>query len=211
MMFSSNGVKSYALKKDNYISVSINMSNLNTKSYKKNISKKKNENVVTTPKEVNIDNLFSDVWTKKIDKKTIKKKKSDIRQLHEIEKKVKTIQNNDLSEISDKINKIQASTQSDENIPSSTSNEVNEYFAKIQALVYNSFKPPQNSQGHSVKAVIELSAIGKVMDFRILNYSVNSSLNDECDKIKARLMGVIFPMNPQNRSSYHTIILISEE
>ena len=83
--------------------------------------------------------------------------------------------------------------------------------AIIQALVYKHFFPPQNSQGYSVKAVIVLSAIGKVMDFRILNYSSNNNLNDECDKVKNRLMGVVFPINPQNKSGNYIIILTSKE
>ncbi len=93
----------------------------------------------------------------------------------------------------------------------STANAVNEYLAKIQALVYENFVPPPNSQGHTVKAVIELSAIGKVMDFRILTYSANSSLNDECDKIRDRLIGVLFPANPQNKSGSYIVMLTSKE
>ena len=49
------------------------------------------------------------------------------------------------------------------------------------------------------------------MDFRILNYSPNSNLNDECDKVKNRLMGVVFPLNPQNKSGNYIIILTSKE
>ena len=93
----------------------------------------------------------------------------------------------------------------------STASEVNEYLAKIQALVYEYFYPPQNSQGNSVKAVIELSAIGKVYDFRILRYSSNSELNSECDKIKERLSTVVFPKNPDNTSGTYIIILTSKE
>jgi len=86
------------------------------------------------------------------------------------------------------VNLVKPTQKSDSKIEKNTSsaNEVNEYFAKIQALVYEYFEPPQNSQGYSVRAVIELSALGKFIDFRILDYSANIALNEECDKIKDR-------------------------
>ncbi len=83
--------------------------------------------------------------------------------------------------------------------------------AKIQALVYDYFAPPPNSQGYSVKAVIRLGALGKVLDFRILNYSANEDLNKESDKMKEKLKGVVFPKNPQNKSNNYIIILKATE
>ena len=106
---------------------------------------------------------------------------------------------------------INTKEMSDEASSESKAFEVNEYLAKIQALVYKYFYPPANSQGNTVKAVITLSAIGKVQDFRILNYSVNKSLNDECDKVKNRLLNVVFPKNPQHVSGTYTIILTAKE
>ena len=49
------------------------------------------------------------------------------------------------------------------------------------------------------------------MDFRILNYSANSSLNDECDKVKNRLMGIVFPVNPEKKTGNYIIILTAKE
>ncbi|RLA70493.1 MAG: hypothetical protein DRG30_09210, partial [Epsilonproteobacteria bacterium] len=111
----------------------------------------------------------------------------------------------------EKIKNLDQSEVSDENNPASTANEVNEYLAKINALVYQHFNPPQNSQGNSVKAVIELSAIGKVLDFRILSYSSSNSLNQESDKVKESLKRVVFPVNPENKSSRTIVILTSKE
>jgi protein TonB len=93
----------------------------------------------------------------------------------------------------------------------SSANEVNEYFAKIQNIVYKYFYPPQNSQGNTVKAVIKLGALGKVLDFRILQYSSSIDLNNECDQIKQRLSSVVFPVNPKNRFGSYTILLTSKE
>jgi len=207
MLFSSKKADIFALKKDNYISISINTTINKTKAFKhykkKQISKNSNEATSEISEPVDIENLFSDVWTRKIKQKTKKVKKVDAKRLQQIQKKSKLLNESKVENIS---NIVQSKVENP-----SISNEVNEYLARIQSLVYEHFFPPQNSQGYSVRAVIELSSIGKVMDFRILNYSANSSLNTECDKIKARLMGVMFPVNPNKRSKSYIIILKSKE
>ena len=104
------------------------------------------------------------------------------------------------------IKKIEITSES-----ASTSPDVNEYLAKIQAIVYQYFHVPSNSQGNSVKTVIELNSLGKVIDFRVLTYSANESLNSEVDRIGERLKYVVFPKNPQNKSSRTIIILVSKE
>ena len=213
MMVAFNDVKQFALKKDNYISVSITTPKVETKSAKKSVTKPV-ERQVDTPlkqREVNIDNLFNDVWTKSIKPTKKEPKKVDKRRLQAISKKIKKTQNNKVESISQKVKNIQSSKVDSKPQKTSTANQVNEYLAKIQALVYNHFYPPQNSQGHTVRAVIKLSAIGKVLDFRILNYSANEALNNECDMIKDRLLGVVFPINPENMSGNYTIVLTSKE
>ncbi|PHQ65063.1 MAG: hypothetical protein COB99_06160 [Sulfurimonas sp.] len=180
-------------------------------STKKSVATPVVEDSIIEPNDVNIDDLFSDVWTKKIKKTKKIEKKVENKRLLEIGKKSKKIDKNAIKPISEKSIDNSVVEKSDDSQKLSTANAVNEYFAKIQALVYQNFVPPPNSQGHSVKAMIELSAIGKVMDFRILTYSNNSSLNDECDKIKDRLMGVLFPVNPQNKSGNYVVMLTSKE
>jgi len=56
-----------------------------------------------------------------------------------------------------------------------------------------------------------INTLGRLVDFRILTYSENQALNDEVDKIKQRLQSVIFPINPQNKSSDTIVILRSKE
>lgn len=227
MMFSPNKVDSYALTKDNFISISINASTKEVKSSKKSepvpIEKEtKPQKPVIDPvvaevakptpdPEVDVSNLFNNVWTKDIKKVKTKEKVVDTKRIQDIQKKISTTKENDGSDIAKKISNMDNKQSNEEESHKSTGSEVNEYLAKIQALVYTHFNPPSNSQGNSVKAVIELSPIGKVLDFRILTYSANSSLNDECDKIKDRLMSVLFPVNPENKSGNYIIILTSEE
>ena len=210
MMFKSTDLAIYAMKKDTYISISMEIPKV--------VTKKSNKNVSTALKgvaqpekiqEVDVEDLFSDVWTQKIRKPKVKPK--DTKRILELQKKIKTSKSKDVESITEKVKNLDNSKVSDENNPTSTSNHVNEYLAKINALVYQHFNPPQNSEGNSVKAVIELSAIGKVLDFRILSYSSSDSLNQECEKIKSRLMRVVFPINPKNKSSRTTVILTSKE
>jgi len=212
MMFSSSKIKEYALTKDNYISVSIELPKEKKSKSKKSVATP----IVNTPQttqtqEVDIDDLFSDVWTKNIKHKKVTKKKIDNKRIQDIQRKIKTTNKNDTSKISQKIQQITSNKVDQENVQTSTADEVNEYLAKIQALVYKYFYPPANSQGHSVKAVIKLSALGKVLDFRILQKSANMALNEESEKIKERLMSVVFPRNPQNKSGNYIIILTSKE
>ena len=41
--------------------------------------------------------------------------------------------------------------------------------------------------------------------------SANTYLNEECDKIKERLLGINFPVNPDNKSGNYIIKLTAKE
>ena len=208
MLFSKTPVNTFALNKDNYVSISLekiaikSITPAKTAKLKKEIQSKTEE-----LKEVDIDSLFSDVWTKdiKIEKKVVKKKSLEL-----IKKEIKKSEDNSVQSMEEILKNEQTQQVDDVSKKSTSGNEVNEYLAKIQAIVYKYFQPPANSQGYTVKTVIELSAYGKVLDFRILTYSDNQSLNKECDMIKERLIGVLFPSNPQN-TSFKTIINITSD
>lgn len=224
----SKSVKNYALQKDDFVSVSIDMAQVaatnNKKAIDKPVEKKEEEKPITEQepqketvtknekKEINIDNLFSEVKTKTI-KKTEEKviEKEDKRVAQELSKKSEKADVAKTESITSKIQKINSQNRSDKESKSSTGNEVNEYLAKIQALVYEHFTPPENSQNRVVKAVIELDSFGKVIDFRILTYSDNEAFNSECNKIKSRLANILFPKNPDNKSGTYMINLISQE
>lgn len=210
-LFSNSKIDAFALKKDNYISISLEMTKVQKSTQAEVVVKPVEQSIETPSQDINIDELFSDVWTKDVKKIKPKEEKVDNKRLQEIAKKSKTIDNNTPTKTSQKVVANDAMKNSEDSQKDSSADAVNEYFAKIQALVYQNFNPPQNSQGYSVKAVIELSAIGKVTDFRILNYSTNSALNEECDRIKARLLGILFPINPQSKSGSYIIVLKAKE
>jgi len=213
MLFDVKDIRTYGLKKENYISVSIAVVPTKNK-----VKKKSSSNAAVTvatqkksiSKNIDVNNLFSDVWTQKISHK-VKKREINSKRISEIQKQIK-LQKTLSSKSTDK------SLDTDENEENkkqeestSTANEVNEYLAKIQAIVYQHFHVPPNTEGNSVKTVIELDPFGKVVDFRVLNYSASAALNDEVDKIKKRLKNVVFPINPQGKSSKTIVVLISKE
>ncbi len=201
MALFSSKMNSFALKKDNYVSISMELIDVPKKKNKKRVKtpvvEPKEVEVTQVEPEVDVGDLFSNVKTKKIKKKPKKK----LQRLQELTNKPKKATPSDTQNA-----KNDKQTQE-----TSSGEEVNEYLAKIQALVYKYFYPPENSQGHSVKAVIVLSPIGKVLDFRVLTHSNNQALNSECDKIKSRLKSVLFPINPNNKSGTYTVILTSKE
>ena len=229
MMFSKQVPKTFGTTKKEYISVSIVMPTPPKEiSAKKSVSSLKPTIVPaveaskntrnTTAKNVDVSDLFSDVWTKKISHKTPPPKVSK-NLLYELNKKSRVDKNKKVFSSLDSLDSkivTQSEVLSIDDLNSSakidsSGEQINEYLAKINSIVYKHFSPPQNSQGHSVKSVIELNALGKVIDFRILTYSANEALNRECDSLKSRLSSVVFPIHPEGRESRTVIILTSKE
>ena len=207
MIFHSSKINTFAMNKDTFISISLDT--IKVKAVKNQKSAKSIAKVIeksVVPQNIDVNDLFSDVWTKKIAKTKPKNK----RRIAEIQKKLQTSSENRVDKIDELITD-DKNVKSEQSLSSSTANEVNEYLAKIQAIVYKYFNVPLNSQGHSVKAHIMINALGRLVDFRILTYSENQALNNEADKMKERLKSVIFPINPQSRSSDTIVILTSKE
>ncbi len=212
LLFKPSKSNTFGLKKENYISISLEVPKIVSSKQKKQVKMAKvSESVESEIENIDVNNLFSDVWTKKITAKKEKPKPQNTRRILEIQKQLKTTHSNKVDSIAEKVNNLDSVKTKSESDTTSTANQVNEYLAKIQAIVYQYFHVPPNSAGNSVKTVIELNALGKVLDFRVLSYSANDRLNAEVDKIKERIRHVVFPVNPQNSSSRTVVILISKE
>ena len=211
MLFQVQDLKSYALKKNNYISISLDVVPQVKATKKSNsISYKIESTTVSKTKNIDVNNLFSDVWTQKIDKK-VEKKEINSKRINDIQKQIKLKDSNNVAPIEKSTLKDSDTRENPQDVASSSADEVNEYLAKIQSIVYQHFNVPQNSQGNSVKTVIELDPFGKLLDFRVLTYSSNEALNKEADKIKERLKLVVFPVNPEYKATRTVVILISKE
>ena len=209
LLFKSSHATSYALKKDTFIAVNVVLNNTKQTHPKKQtatVQPKSTPNAEN--KNVDVNDLFSDVWTQKIDT-TTKPKKVNSKRIQEIAKRIPTKKKSATSSLSEKLQDIQEVKSSTKQTTSSAQ-EVNEYLAKIQAIVYENFYPPVNSQGNVVRVVIELDPFGKMRDFRVLSYSGNEALNREVDSMKQRLVSVLFPKNPDNQQFRAIINLIPE-
>lgn len=210
VLFDVKNIQSFALKKDTYISISLETPVVKQAKSQQVKKSQPVESVSEEPsKDIDVNDLFSEVWTKKIAQK--EKKPINSKRLQEMQKKIKKVESNSVKPIAQKVDNLDKFDSNQETQSSSTADEVNEYLAKIQAIVYQYFNVPPNSQGNSVKIVIELNALGKMLDFRVLTYSQNSELNAEVDNIKERLKSVVFPKNPENKSSKTVVILIAKE
>jgi protein TonB len=219
-------LKQFALKKDNYISVSINTPLVTKKTMKKSKKTapvtppkpqiKKEEPtppvekpvVKQTPKAVNknISDLFSSVKTQKISHKSKKKPLVDKKLLSKLSKKTAKKSVTQKSAAASLMKKIQIESQS-----ASTSPDVNEYLAKIQAIIYEHFFPPINSEGLSAVISIRFDSAGKIMSYRVLNYSGNDLFDREVDMLESRLRAVTFVSHPEGKSESVKIILTSQE
>jgi protein TonB len=208
MLFVDINNKTYGLEKKNYVAVSIVIPTKHEKSTKKS-AKSLPVSSVKSSESIDVNDLFSDVWTPKVDQKP-KKRKVNSKRIEDIAKKIKTLKKESKHSLSEKMTN-QDTQDSKDKTSTSSADEVNEYLAKIQAIVYEHFHVPPNTEGESVETVIELDPLGKMKDFRILRYSQSEALNKEADRIKNRLKNVIFPKNPQNRSSRTRVVLISKE
>ena len=214
MLFVQKKLHTYALSKKKYISISLEtIPTHSTKASHKSVQqqktkkkvRKKRDSVDAVSEDVDVDSLFSNIWTKKVDTHMKSKRKVDAKRIAEIEKSITA------PELPNENKEKKSAKQKNKSIKAASSaEEVNEYSAKIHAIVYDHFYPPPNSEGEQVKAVIELSPLGKVLDFRILNYSASEALNDEADRIKERIKNIVFPKNPDNEQARIVIILKPE-
>jgi len=211
MIFQVQDIKTYGFKKKSYISVS-----LTTTPKKKSIAKitPSVKKIATTrasssSKGIDVNNLFSDVWTQKIHHKVKKIRQVDSKRISEIQKQIKLQKNNEVKPLVKTDEQLEKKNKSIN--AESSANEVNEYLAKIQAIVYKHFNVPPNTEGNRVKTLITLDPFGKMLDFRVLTYSASKALNNEVDRIKERLKNVVFPMNPSGKTTTTIVTLISKE
>ncbi len=224
MVLQQEKLKQFALKKDNYISISIDTPLTNKKTFKKNVKKeppkpkqeiKKEEpepiekpvvQKKTEDKKKNISDLFASVSTQKIVEKKEKKPVIDKKLLSKLSKQTAKKMVSESATASSMMKKIEITSQS-----ASTSPDVNEYLAKIQAIIYEHFYPPMNSEGYSAIISIQFDSFGKILSYKVLTYSGNDMFDSEVDSLKVRLQALTFAKHPQGKSENLKIILKSQE
>jgi len=223
MLIVDNTSKNYALKKDKYVKVSIDLTeNRPVKKQKKQVkkkreapAKKKEELKKAVAKPADFSSLFSNVKAQKIvhkKKKVIHKQKIDTAQLQQIQKRIKTSKKRD-SSISKSIESLEFSKSSDSKNTKtvSTASQINEIAAKITQLIYSRFLVDSSMLGNVVTIRISIDGYGKLIDYRILNASASEALNREAQLLKKRLLHVSFPKTKDYKPYSVKINLIPED
>ena len=229
-------IKTFALKKDNFISISLNnidTSKVDTKKPKKKIQPKPTINkkvkqakkkeikvekpLKTTPemkKSPSVSNMFSQVQTKKLSHRAKKPiKKIDTKRIASITKRIHTTKTTSKSEAVQKIEKLDLQEKITEVGGEAVSRapEVDVFLAKVHSFVYSNFHPSAQSANNSAKVRIWLSKTGVMSEFKILASSSDTLLNSEIARLKERLLTLNFPIHPDNKAIVIDIILKAKE
>lgn len=158
-----------------------------------------------------ISDLFSSLNVSDNSKKKNEERKRED-SLQNLEKQMLERQKNQ-QQFSEKVKSIQLVQPSIQMVKAggSTGPVVNEYHARIQALVYTNFHPSSGTQGAVSRVKMIISADGKLLSYKVLSYSSNSSFNSETDWLKDRLKKVLFPTHPEGKEAVLEFILTAKE
>lgn len=212
-------IEQFALVKSDVINVSIAFSETKATEQSEpepSITPTESEAVQEEEKAVEPEPVpeISDLFAQVKPDKTPKKKEDNSKrneQLNALEKEL--LERHETPHFSEKVNKVSLAKPSIKMIPQggSTGPLVNEYHAKIQALVYTYFRPPSGSVGEAARVRMSISASGKLIGYRVVSYSGNSAFNNEVDWLKDRLNSIRFPEHPDNKDTVLEFILTAKE
>jgi len=221
---SSTKIEQFALTQSQYVSISLDM--IPPKKSPSKVEQKVEEPMpVVEPTPVmeaqpqenqpqsipDISDLFSNVKAEKIPKKTDDSVKK-LEALNKLEQQIKNRAQN-TPQLAEKVKNTALVKPSITIVSNSGSSGplVNEYHAKIQALIYANYFPPSGTQGQKSRVRINLDASGRLTAYRVLSYSGNPAFNSEVDWLKDRLHNVVFPPHPDGKDTVLEIILTAKE
>lgn len=210
----SPAIEQFAMTQSEYVSVSImEPANEAQKSPESQAVLEKSEPVQEEERIVEPEPVpeISDLFAQVKPDTTPKKKPEENKQLNALEKEV--LERKGSPRFSDKVSKVELAKPSVKMIPQGGSSGplVNEYHAKIQALVYTYFRPPSGSAGEAARIRMKISAAGKLISYKVMSYSGNGSFNGEVDWLKDRLNSTRFPEHPDGKDAVIECILTAKE
>ena len=213
-------IHSYALKKSSAVTVSLSelpIQTSKTQNEPKPLPQPEKEVVSQEqPSAVeDISSLFSNVKTEKIvrKKRAEQSKTVDTNRIASLQTRLKKAAKRAPSATAEKVKKLSLVRPS---VPGggaavSGGEEVNRYYAKIQAIIYDNFFPPANSEGAVAKIRIWLSPSGRLKDFKVIRHSGEPLFDREVSLLEKRLKTVTFERNPQEKETVLDVSLISKE
>jgi len=218
----NDAVKSFALKKDNFIKVSIDLTEDKPIKKQKKKAQKKQESLLkkepskekSTAKPADFSSLFSNVAAQKIvhKKSKPKKQKIDTAQIQQIQKRIQTSKKRH-STASQAIASLEISKSSDNSNSKSVSTaaQINEIAAKITEIIYSRFIVDTTMLGNIVTIRIAVDGTGKLVSYRVLKTSSSEALNSEATALENRLLHVSFPVTKDFKPYSVNVNLIPED
>lgn len=165
------------------------------------------EKAIPSPVQPEITDLFSNVRTHA---PSPKKESTNISKLNELEKKILSSKRE--SQLFEKVQNVSLAKSGVKMVTSASSGPmVNEYYAKVQGIIYANFHPASGTEGFSARVRISLRANGALEGYRVISYSGNAVFNAEVDWLKERLSQVTLPSHPQGESAVFDIILTAKD
>ncbi len=159
--------------------------------------------------EPKINDLFATVKTVHPPKPT-QKNSSELAALNALEKQVLSSKRS--SQLFEKAKNFQLAKSSVKFINKGSGGPmVNEYYAKVQKVIYANFHPVTGTQGFKADVLMVLTSEGKLTSFRVVNSSGNNLFDAELELLNERLKHVILPKNPTGQSATFEIILSAKE
>jgi len=214
-------IHSYALQKSSAVRVSLETVPALTAAKKSTPTPRPESKPVSAAKSddqaviEDISSLFSELQTQKIVQKKRPKpqKKIDSKRIASLQKRIKTTEKRSDSHTAEmmKTLKLVTPVQPSGGGQASGGKEVDAYFGKIQALIYENFFPPVNSQGLVAQIRIRISAAGKLTQFKLLRASGDAAFDHEIALLEQRLRSVSFAKNPDNKEAVLDVRLVSKE
>lgn len=155
-----------------------------------------------------IDDLFATVKVSKAKKKPV----DNTKQLTELNALEETVLNSKRdSKLFEKVKSLELAKSGVKLVATSSGPVVNEYNAKIQAIIYTNFHPASGTEGFAARVRVTISPEGKLLAYKVISYSANAVFNAEVDWLKERLRKVALPTHPHGSEAVFEIILTAKE
>jgi protein TonB len=213
---------SYASIQSEVISVSLDSPNpVESKSQKKiteNVptiepiekpaEEQKSKATVEKKSQPEITDLFSSVKVTQPPKE-IKRSSKEITELSALDEKVLSTKRS--SQLSQKVQSLDLAKSGVKVLAASSGPLVNEYYAKVQGIIYANFHPASGTEGFSARVRIVLSPDGKLVSYRVVSSSGSAVFNAEVDWLKERLRQVVLPSHPNGSEATFDIILTAKD
>ncbi len=155
-----------------------------------------------------ITDLFSSVKVTHPPKES-KSSAKELSELNALEEKVLSTKRS--SQLFEKVKSLDLAKVGVKVVSASSGPMVNEYYAKVQGIIYSNFHPASGTEGFSARVRIVLTSDGKLESYRVVSASGSAVFNAEVDWLKERLRQVALPKNPTGDEAIFEIILTAKD